>query len=230
MAKLKSPAATGEKDLEEAEIEKDLKGFDPEFLELDEIGEIPVSAESSPHPFAGYPLGRKVKLVRGKGNGVSSTSLVILKDKNIFQDQSGKGVEHVFFKKDKDGNDIKATDADGRFKPAQVKSRKIINLPTSHNRVTTNPGGGRESINSVFDRKVMVDDREMMCSVIPDPIHRALVCFKLVKGKLKRDDRYILADPKQANKLMRVFRGLHYQQMKAERLSQKHYSDPSDQD
>jgi hypothetical protein len=39
-----------------------------------------------------------------------------------------------------------------------------------------------------------------------------------------------LADPKQANKLMRVFRGLHYQQMKAERLSQKHYSDPSDQD
>ena len=228
---LTSPAKVGEKDNEAAEIEKDLMGLDPDFLDPDEIGEIPDSAESAPHPFAGYPIGRKIKFKGSKGEGVSSTFVVILKDKDsVFQDRSGKGVEHRTFAKDRNGKDIKAMDADGRFKPAKVESTKIINLPSHHNRVTTSPFGG-DSHDAVFDRKVMVKDRgEMLCAIVPNPVHRAMVCFKIVKGKLKIDKRYLLADPKQKNKLRDVFRGIHYQQMKAERLAQKHYADPSDQD
>jgi len=227
--KLKSPASAGEKDIEEAEIEKDLMGLDPDFLDPDEIGEIPESAASAPHPFATYPLGRKIKLMDGKGDGISSTFLVILKDKeSVVQDPSGRGVEHRIFSKDSKGNDIKLTDADGKFRPAKVESAKIINLRTYHNRVTSNPNGG-DSHDAVFDRKVMVKNRgEMFCAVIPNPVHRAMVCFKIQKGKLRIDNRYLLADPKQKNKLRDVFRGVHYQQMKAERLAQKHYTDPSD--
>ncbi len=237
--KLVSPAKKGEEDQAKDEIEKDLMHLDPDFQEdpnmlgAEEIGDIPDSAASTPHPFAGYPVGRLIRLIGtdSKNKGTSSTFIVLLKDKDIFQDPSGKGVDHVFFAKDKTGEDIKGTDADGRFKPAKVKSRKIINLRTSHNRVTTNPGGGRDSHDSVFDRKVMVKNRgEMMCAIIPDPIHRAMVCFKLEKGRMVVDKRYMLADPKQKGRLRDVFRKVHYQQMKAERLAQKHYSDPSDQD
>jgi len=223
---LKSPAKTGEG--EEDEIESDLKNLDPDFLDSDEIGEIPESAESTPHPFAGYPLGRKVKIGSGE---VSSTFLVILKDKDVHQDPSGRSVEHAFFKKDADGNDVKAVDGDGKFKPAVVASRKIINLRSYHNRVTVNPNGG-EAHDAVFDRKIKVKNRgEMYCAVIPNPVHRAMVCFLIdKKGKMRVDKRYLLADPNQRNRLRQVFTGVHYQQMNAERLAQKHFADPGDQD
>jgi hypothetical protein len=54
-----------------------------------------------------------------------------------------------------------------------------------------------------------------------------MVCFMLKKGKMVVDKRYMLADPKQKTRLRNVFRAVHYQQMKAERLAQRHYSDPS---
>ena len=229
-AKLKDPADANKEAAEEASFEEEMKQADPMRLDPSEIGSMPESAARSPHPFDGYPLGRKVMV--GK-TPISSTFIVILRDPSaVFQDPSGKGVTHQFFAKDKDGNDIKPVNADGKFLAPKIEKTKVINLETHHNRITSNyDDGSRQSMDWVFDRKVMVGDREMTCCVIPSHSARAQIFLRMTKkGKIAIDRRYMLADVNQGNRLRRVFRNIHYQQLKGELAAQKFDSDTSDQD
>lgn len=228
--KLKDPVDVDKEEQEVQAAQVEMESFDPANLKLDEIGAIPVTAERTPHPFEGYPLGRKIEV--SEGVKISSTFVVILKDKNIFQDPSGKGITHQVIQKGSDGNDVKKVTAEGKFLPPKIATTKVIDLKTYHNRIASDyDGGGAQPMNWVFDRSVMVDDREMNCCVVPSHSARAQICFMLdKKGKLRVDGRYLLADTKQANRLRGVFRNVNYQQLAGERAAQKFDADPSDQD
>lgn len=231
-AKLRDPVDAGKEDAEEASFVQQMQEADPTRLDPNEIGSMPESAARTPHPFSGYPLGRKVTLV-GSKTPISSTWLVILRDPSaVFQDVSGKGVTHQVIAKDKEGKDIKPMTADGKYMAPKIKASKIINLKTSHNRVTTNyDDGSGQSMDWVFDRKIMVGENEMTCCVVPSHSARAQIFLRLSKkGKIEIDRRYMLADTKQGNRLRRVFKNINYQQLAGERAAQQFDSDPSDQD
>jgi len=226
--KLKDPADANKEQVEQTNLEEEIGQLDPNRLTLDEIGSVPVSAERTPHPFAGYPLQRKIKIGETQ---ISTTFIVILKDKNIFQDPSGRGVSHQVIAKQKDGKDVRSVNADGKFLAPKIESNKVINLETHHNRIASNhDDGSGQAMDWVFDRKVMVGEREMVCCVVPSHSARAQIVFEMVKGKIRVDKRYMLADMGQVGRLRRVFTNIKYQQLAGERAAQKFDSDPSDQD
>jgi len=233
VAEIQDPADEGKEEREAEDFQEELDLLDPENpenLTLDEIGSVPDRVAGAPHPFEGFPLGRKVPVGEVK---ISSTFLVLLKDADIFQDPSGQGVTHAWFEKDAKGNDKQKEDADGRLKPPKVKRRENINLENFHNAVATDfdTAGDGQSTKVVFDRKVTVGDREMYCAVVPSHSVRAQLVFYLDdKGKMRVDRRYMLADRRQDNTLRRVFQNVKYQQLSGERAAQKFDTDPSDQD
>jgi len=189
-----------------------------------EIGSLPDKIVRTKNPFDGYPLARNVKVDNFM---TSATFIILLKNpEDIFQDPSGKGVSHEFFAKNKAGEDIRLEDADGKLKKPKVEKRTTINLMTHHNRVTVHPITGNTT-DTVFDRKVMVGNRERICAYVPSHVDRAQICLMLDKrGIMQIDRRYELADPKQGSRLQDVFRQANYQQMKAERMAQKFDQEP----
>ena len=227
-ANLQDPVDEGKDKAEEDSFEEEMKAADPERLDLDEIGSLSEAVVATPHPFASYPIGRKVKV--GKMM-VSKTHIVILKDPgSVFQDPSGRGVAHNVIAKDKAGNDIRPVNADDRFLAPKIAKRTKVNLKTSHSRVTRNyDDGSGQHMDWVFDQTVMVGDREMVCCVVPPHSARAQIFIRLDKGKIQVDKRYMLADIKQGNKLRRVFKNIYYQQLAGERAAQKFESDQGDE-
>jgi len=197
---------------------------DENALSENEIGSLPDKIVRAKDPFDGYPMARKVKVGEVM---VSATYIVILKNPDdVFQDQSGQGVSHEFFAKNKSGEDIRIEDADGKLKKPKVEKRTTVNLQTYHNRVTVHPITGNAT-DTVFDRKVMVGNRERLCAIIPSHVARAQICLMLDKrGTMQIDRRYELADQKQGSRLQDVFRQANYQQMKAERMAQKFDQEP----
>ena len=174
-------------------------------------------------------MGREVKVGERM---VSVTRLVLLKNPDyVFQDESGKNVSHEFYLKGKDGKDIRAEDAEGRFRKPKVKSRKLINLKTYHSRVTIHPTTG-DATDTVFDREVMVAGKPWICAIVPSHSDRASICFYVDRkdGRVRVDTRYLLADKNQTGRLRKVFDMVNYQQLRAERQAQKFDAAPSDQE
>lgn len=235
MAKdLKDPVDKDASRRDDAELEAELAKLDPDLLSDDELGGMPSGVVRPSHPFSGYPIGRKIKVaVYGhpeKSAMVSTTFLVLLKDPTgVFQDPSGHGVSHTFFKQDGKGNDITTTTPDGRIVGKVVENQKIINLKTFHSRVGADydESNGEHNIESVFDRVVTTSKgRKMLCAVVPNHSVRAQIVLKLVKGKVTVDQRYLLADKQQDKRLTRVFRNAHYQQLQGERAAQRFDAEP----
>lgn len=235
MAKeLKDPVDKGASEKEDEELIQEMSKLDPDVLSEDEIGAMPSGVVRPSHPFAGYPIGRKVK-VAGYGHPdkfamVSTTHIVMLKDPtSVFQDPAGHGVNHTFFKQDGKGDDVVNTTPDGRIVGKHIESQKIINLKTFHSRVAADfdSSGGEHNIESVFDRVITTSKgRKMLCTVIPNHSVRAQVVLMLSKGKIKVDPRYLLADPAQSNRLTKVFRNVNYQQLRGERAAQRFDAEP----
>jgi len=224
MTKLTDPVEGKISDQEPDEESFGTSEHDESVLSETEIGALPEKITQTPNPFDGYPLARKVKVGEVM---VSATYIMLLKDPdNIFQDPSGRGVTHEFFAKNKQGEDIRLEDADGKLKKPKVEKRTSVTLKSYHNRITVHPITG-EATDTVFDRYIMVGSRERMCALVPSHIARAQICLMVDnKGVIRIDRRYELADPKQASRIREVFNQVHYQQMKTERMAQKFDQDP----
>lgn len=223
------PVDEGSEEAEEARLTRDMEASEGE-LQLEEIGSAPPSAARVPHPFEGYPLGRVLPIGEAK---ISATHLVILKNPDIFQDPSGNNVAHEVFVKDKrTGKDIKAEDADGRYKKAKVEKRTTINIKTSWSVVVLDydQSGSGVHTDIVFDREVSVSGKMMTCAVVRSHSVRAQLIFMMSKGRGKSrmvvNPLYILADKGQIGPLRRVFQNVNYQQLKGERAAQKFDADP----
>jgi len=228
--KLTDPVDEG-KEQGKGELDEEMaQMLDPEsklpdgVLTEGEVGSVPVSATTAIHPFQGFHLGREIKVGESE---ISSTFIILLRDDDIFQDESGKRVSQAFFKKDGKGNDIRK-EVDGKFYPPKVDKIKTVDLKSYHNRVTTHPRTG-VSTDTVFDRQVKVGNRMRVCAVEPSHSARAQICLHLNKGKVGVDRRYQLADTRQVKRLRKVFDQANYQHMKAERLAKKFDSEQSNQ-
>jgi|GEM_PF-2507803 hypothetical protein len=216
--RVKNPVEQFEKSKEAQTIEDDLKSLDGSSLSLSDFQVIPVETATAPHPFDGYPLNkeRMAFVVKDPLKGekiveleVVTAHVVALKPGTyVHQDPSGKGV--MIKKEDKD-------DAG--------KVRNILEMPvdlkTYHNRFVQNSRKKNEDV--VFDRVLKLRDGDLNVAIIPDHVARANVCFKLNlrTGKAEVDNRYMLRDFKQRNKLMQVFQIFHSNIINNERLAKE---------
>ena len=174
--------------------DEELRELDASSLSFDDFQSIPESAAVAAHPFQGYPEPKI--LIDAEIGEISSTSIIALHpNQYVFQDRSGKG------------QTIK-----GRGR----KRDKIVDLKTFHSRVVRMAGGRASDV--VFDRTLeLKEGQAVKYAIVPDHAARAQICFKIVKGKIRVDNRYLLLDGAQKSRLREVFRRIHYQQMQAER-------------
>lgn len=230
MAKLKDPVMD-QTTSEQPAVEEDLFSYEPETglpddgLSPDEIGAIPPSAARTPHPFTGYQMARSVPvwdqdLTIKDPPKFPATYLVLLRDENVYQDSSGENVSHAVFRKDEDGNDVRAETPEGKLMAPKVEKVIRVTLKTDHNRTTVHPVT-KEHQKWVFDRRVKVGDSYRICCVVPSHTARAQLCFYIDhEGSTRHSRLYELADMNQVTVLRRVFDATYYQQNKAERLAQ----------
>ncbi len=210
-AKLVDPVAEGQEEQEQDEQAAEVKALSIEALSLDDFQPVPVTAARQPHPFEGYPQ-RKIKIGTYKLKNrdtdliVNITHIVALNPKQyVHQDPSGKGVTLVSGGKE-----------------------KIVNLQTYHNRIVRDQTG--HSIDVSFGMDIMLANGKKMtrCAYCPDHTARAQLIFTVDKktGKIKVDDRYVLADIEQVGRLRKLFEMFYYQQTRSERLAQKFDEEP----
>lgn len=198
----KDPVAETNKQSEQAVIKEELTELDASKLSLSDLKAIPESAASGSHPFQGYPQ-PKIDLPNlGK---ISATSIVVLHPNHyVFQDHSGKG------------QTIQEVNKAGR----KTGNSKIVNLKTFHSRLARNLEEGGKSEDFVFDREITLEGgQKALFAIVPSHSCRAQICFKIVKEKIKVDNRYLLLDGEQTSRLRECFRRVHYQQMQAERMA-----------
>lgn len=192
--------------------------FFSDGLTEDEVGDVPIQIEVSPHPFDGYRLGRGVVIRDHKGKElkdspkVPTTYLVILRDQEVFQDPSGRGVVINKEVKDDQGRVID-------------RIPRVVNLITFHSRCVVDPWS-KEHREVVFDRTVRVQGKDTPCAVVPNPVDRAQLYFFINnKGKVRADQRYRVADPRQIDLLRDVFVRVNHQQTRSERMSDNFYKE-----
>jgi len=218
MAKVENPVDKFEKAKEAQNVEDELKSLDGSGLSMADFQVIPVETTTAPHPFDGYPFDKEVvkfvvtdplkgeKIVERE---IVRAHIVALKPGTyVHQDPSGKGV--MIKKEDKDDKGV-------------IKNilEMPVDLKSYHNRFVQNSRKKNEDV--VFDRVLKLKDGDLTVAIIPDHVARANVCFKLNMrtGKAEVDNRYMLRDFKQRNKLMQVFQIFHSNIINNERLAKE---------
>jgi hypothetical protein len=228
--KLTDPVDAAPEIMPEAEDVSDGKhqaklDFALQGLGENEVVAVPARAARTPHPFQNYPLGMDVEVYdhkrRLKPSQISRTHLIVLRVNDTVRDISNESITHEFFSKDKQGRDIQLVDQDGRFRHPQVEKQVTMSLETFHNRTTVHPAT-KEHQKWIFDRLVKVGSRWLWCCVIPSHSARAQIVYRLNRDTKKPevDPRYLLADQDQIDRLALMFRRVHYQQTRHERLAQ----------
>lgn len=218
---LKDPVEEKNEKREEAQLTEEMKSLavgeqEPEddgFLSMDEIGAVQARRTSAPHPFDGYRLGRKVPVGENGDLAISSTYLVLLKPTaQPAEDASNKG-QTIYVSK---------TPGGGGSPTAPGSVAKVVDYPTSHTRVVINRQGNQnESV--VFDREILVSGQWYKCAIVRSHAARAQIIFKFdeKRGRSVPDERYMLADTRQAQPLLRMFEAIYHQRTKAERAARE---------
>ena len=201
--KLTDPADKVVEKKEEERLETEAKGLDIESLSFEDFKAIPPEAAKTPHPFDGYPLGKKVKLLKAE---ISSTFIVGLNPKvYVAQDPSGRGVTIP----KREGKSMMET---------------IQDIKTVHSRVVVDHESGMLNKEYIFDVPMFLKDGQIDCAVVESHSARAQICFKMVstprgESRIMVDDRYLLLDRNQFDRLRRTFVLIHTPQANIERLS-----------
>lgn len=200
MPKLKDPADKVVAKKEEQRLDEESKTFDISNISLEDLHAIPAHVAKSPHPFDGYPLGKKLSIGTTE---ISSTFIVGLNPKEyVHQDPSGHGITIP-------------------TKQGRAILEKIVNLETFHSRMVRDYESGDVNREYVFDRKLKLKNASVNCSIVDSHSARAQICYKIEPktGKIQVDNRYLLFDRNQDGLLRRVFNLIHTPQAKIERLS-----------
>lgn len=192
-------------------VDEEMQSLDPsrtptpdEGLLESEIGAVQQRRTTAPHPFEGYRLGRKVKVM---GTEISTTHLVLLKPtEEPPPDASNKGVTVYVGQGEGDGGDPK------------LHPGRQMTLGTFHTRVVTNRQMNQNT-QVVFDWDIKVGQTPYKCAYVPSHTHRAQLVFYFDKKKnrIMVDKRYALADTAQATRLLQIFQSIHWQRTSAER-------------
>lgn len=168
-----------EGEAKEKELEQEMESFD-----LSKIKATPIPQEAArvSKPFDGYPL-----KYAGKGKDkICLTHLV--------------GYNHIAKPLRQDPSNKSKKNGDG----------KVVKILTYHNRFIRNTTT-KDNEDVVFDRKIALADGEFYFAVIPNPYVRAQVCFRYETkkgqsvGSIKVDERYLLLDMDQKNRLKQCF-------------------------
>lgn len=199
--KLKDPAEKVAGKKEEEQTQDDMSLVDVSSLTFEDFQPAPATVARTPHPFEGYPY----KKVMVDGKEMNATFIIALNPKEVVpQDPSGKG--------------ISITEQKGKMK-REVKR----DIRSSHSRITRDYEEGGVNRSWVFDREFPLKDGQVFpnCCFIPSHSSRAQIMFKLEKreSRILLDRRYVLPDPKQLNRLRRIFEMIVNPQLRAERLA-----------
>jgi len=200
-AKLKDPAENESDKKEEQQTQDDMSSVDISSLTFEDFQAAPATVARTPHPFEGYPY----KKVMVDGREVNATFIVALNPKEIVpQDPSGKGISVVT--------------GQGKAK-REVK----VDIKSAHSRLVVDYEEGGVNRACTFEGEYLLKDGQMFpnCAFIPSHSCRAQIMFKLDKreGRILLDRRYVLPDPKQLNRLRRIFEMIVNPQLRAERLA-----------
>lgn len=199
--KLTDPAEKVSGKKEEQQTQDDMSSVDASTLSFEDFQPAPETVARTPHPFEGYPY----KKVMIEGKEVNATFIIALNPKEIVtQDPSGKGV----------------TVMEGKGK---MKREVKHDIRSSHSRITVDYEEGGVNRAWVFDREYPLKDGQVFpnCSFVSSHSSRAQIMFKLDRreGRILLDRRYVLPDPKQLNRLRRIFEMIVNPQLRAERLA-----------
>jgi len=201
---------------EKEEPENVIKNFND--LTFNDLQAIPARAAKMAHPFDGYPY-EKIKIgVDEKGKDIMyvSTFIVLLFPSFIPpQDISGENVTILKEIKNKKGDII-------------GKEERIVTLKTSHNRVIVDHDAGRINTSVVFDREFeLAEGKKILGALVPSHSVRAQLLYRYdaVKQRTFVDERYVLIDIKQQNRLKKVFDIVMFDKLRGEKLAQRHYAE-----
>ncbi len=198
MDKVTDPADKGKQKGEEI----DIRMLSIDDLNPSDLKPLPRGAARVPHPFDGYPE-KQIKVgTYKKGNKevdlvLNATHLIALNPSySPPQDPSGNNVQVT-------GKDLKD---------------KNVTIETCHNRVTTYRG---DSFNAVFDRDMEVKGVRYKYAIVPEPVHRAQILFKLNTRdkRIEVDERYILLDQGQRARIRQVFQLIINPKLQVERIA-----------
>lgn len=179
-------------------------------LTLADFKSIPKRSARVPAAFEGYPakimtIVERQEDVKGNESSVeltvNATHLISMSPTfSVEQDISGEGI------------------------PIQNKDKEVLRvatIETTHNRIVSYRGN---AVNVVFDRKMEVDMGNgnvqiMRYAVVPNPIHRAMICYfwDAKKEAMDVDPRYMLVDGDQVGRLRRVFMDIQNPKLHLER-------------
>lgn len=199
--KLKDPAEKVSGKKEEQQTQDDMSSVDISELTFEDFQAAPAIVARTPHPFEGYPY----KKVMIDGREVNATFIIALNPKEIVpQDPSGKG--------------ISITTGQGKAK-REVK----VDIKSSHSRLVIDYEEGGVNRACTFQGEYPLKDGRVFpnCAYVPSHSCRAQIMFKLDprEGRIMLDRRYVLPDPKQLNRLRRIFEMIVNPQLRAERLA-----------
>jgi len=203
--KLTDPAEKATKEKEDKTLEQEMESLKVEGLTLDDFRPVPQHVARAAHPFDGYPERKITVTIDGKERELNVTHVVAVNPKEPeYQDPSGRGV--IIQKKVGKGT-----------------REERVTIKSAHSRPVRDYENGGITIDCVFDREIPLADGTTMtrCCLVPSHSARAQICFKLDirEGRIQVDNRYVLPDGKQVNRLRRVYEMIVNPQLKAENLA-----------
>lgn len=203
--KLTDPAEKAVKEKEDKTLEQEMESLKVDGLTLEDFQPVPLQVARAAHPFDGYPE-RKIKVtMNGIEQELNVTHVVALNPKEPeFQDPSGHNVSIA-------------------KKVGKGTREERVTIKSAHSRPVQDFENGGINIACVFDREIPLADGTVMkrCCIVPSHSARAQICFKLDlrEGRIQVDNRYVLPDGKQVNRLRRVYEMIKNPQLKAENLA-----------
>ena len=174
-------------------------------LTLDDFKPVPQAIARAAHPFDGYPE-RKIKVVINGREGILNVTHVVAMNPKEPEIQDPSGVKVSI-----------------RKKVGKMEREEKVTLKSSHSRPVRDYENGGITTANVFDRDIPLADGTVMqrCCIVPSHSARAQICFKLdlKNGRILPDNRYVVPDGKQLNRLRRVYEMIVNPQLRTENLA-----------
>jgi len=220
MAKLVDPVEEKDKEKQAEVAVSSIKSI--EDLTFNDLQAIPQRAAQMAHPFDGYPY-EKIKIGADKrGKDIMAVSAYLVMLFPAFQppqDISGVGVT---------------------IKKAATKTKKgdiipeyeeIVTIKTNHNVILVDYDNAKQNTDIVFDREFFLSGgKKILGAIVPSHSLRAQLMFRYdpKKQRVFANEKYVLVDVRQANKLRKVFDIVMFDKLRNEKLASKHYTEEGD--
>ena len=216
MAKLVDPVEEKDKEKKAGAIVGSIKSIND--LTFSDLQAIPQRAAQMAHPFDGYPYEKiKVGTYEGKDFMVMSAFLVILFPAfQPPQDISGVGVT------------IKKAASKTKRGDIIPEHEEIVTIKTNHNVIVVDYDNAKQNTDVVFDREFELSEgKKVLGAIVPSHSVRAQLMFRYdpKKERVFVNEKYVLVDVRQQNKLRKVFDIVMFDKLRSEKLSKQHYKE-----